>query len=165
MWMSGEVTSMPNLTRSGRPSSSFASSPPSGRTSTAFRVSSAMPTAETLEVCDRERLEVICGLEAEHAADEIQRRLDRAADVLLLAEAVPLALERDICVRDALVIERLRQHLGLGREDDLVVEPLQEKQRPFEPVGEVHRRARPIKVDRLRVRPDQCVEIARLEFV
>ena len=41
MWMSGEVTSMPSFTRSGRPSFSFASSPPSGRTSTAFRVRSA----------------------------------------------------------------------------------------------------------------------------
>ena len=37
-WMSGEVTSMPSLTRSGRPSFSFASSPPAGRTSTALRV-------------------------------------------------------------------------------------------------------------------------------
>ena len=30
-WMSGEVTSMPSLTRSGRPSASFASSPPGGQ--------------------------------------------------------------------------------------------------------------------------------------
>ena len=44
MWMSGEVTSIPSLTRSGRPSFSFASSPPSGRTSTAFRVRSASAT-------------------------------------------------------------------------------------------------------------------------
>src|SRR5512144_1869562 len=42
-WMSGEVTSMPSLTRNGRPSFSFASSPPSGRTWTALRVSSARP--------------------------------------------------------------------------------------------------------------------------
>src|ERR687883_1477608 len=47
-WMSGEVTSMPSFTRSGRPSFSFASSPPSGRTSTAFRVRSEMPTVATL---------------------------------------------------------------------------------------------------------------------
>ena len=45
MWMSGEVTSIPSLTRSGRPSFSFASSPPSGRTSTAFRVRSAIAHA------------------------------------------------------------------------------------------------------------------------
>src|SRR5439155_4038191 len=39
---SGAVTSMPSLTRSGRPSASLASSPPSGCTWTALRVSSAM---------------------------------------------------------------------------------------------------------------------------
>src|SRR4051812_20635545 len=44
-WMSGEVTSIPSLTRSGRPCASFFSSPPSGSTSTAFRVSSAIPMA------------------------------------------------------------------------------------------------------------------------
>src|SRR5438093_2546770 len=42
MWMSGDVTSIPSFTRSGRPSFSFASSPPSGSTSTAFRVRSAI---------------------------------------------------------------------------------------------------------------------------
>jgi len=39
--MSGDVTSMPSFTRSGRPSASFSSKPPLGRTSTALRVSSA----------------------------------------------------------------------------------------------------------------------------
>src|SRR5438067_2379448 len=48
MWMSGEVTSMPSFTRSGRPSFSLASRPPSGRTSTAFRVRSASGTRATL---------------------------------------------------------------------------------------------------------------------
>ena len=44
MWMSGEVTSIPSFTRSGRPSASFASSPPSGSTSTAFRMRSERAT-------------------------------------------------------------------------------------------------------------------------
>src|SRR5262245_59999995 len=48
MWMSGEVTSIPSFTRSGRASASFASSPPRGRTSTAFRVRSASIGAATL---------------------------------------------------------------------------------------------------------------------
>src|SRR5579884_1921112 len=48
MWMSGEVTSIPSFTRRGRPSASFASSPPAGSRSTAFRVSSAIPTRATL---------------------------------------------------------------------------------------------------------------------
>src|SRR5438874_522890 len=47
-WMSGEVTSIPSFTRNGRPSFSLASSPPSGSTSTAFRVRSEMPTGATL---------------------------------------------------------------------------------------------------------------------
>src|SRR5256885_5675901 len=47
-WMSGEVTSIPSFTRKGRPSLSLASSPPSGSTSTAFRVRSEMPTGATL---------------------------------------------------------------------------------------------------------------------
>src|SRR5579862_1727252 len=51
-WMSGEVTSIPSLTRSGFPRFSLASSPPSGSTSTAFRVrteiSSSEPTGATL---------------------------------------------------------------------------------------------------------------------
>ena len=43
-WMSGDVTSIPSLTRSGRPSFSFASRPPSGRRFTAFRVRASRPT-------------------------------------------------------------------------------------------------------------------------
>src|SRR6266566_7424161 len=43
IWMSGEVTSIPSLTRSGRPSFSFSSSAPFGSTSTALRVSSETP--------------------------------------------------------------------------------------------------------------------------
>src|SRR3954470_4321452 len=42
-WMSGEVTSMPSFTRSGRARASLRSSSPSGRTWTALRVSSARP--------------------------------------------------------------------------------------------------------------------------
>src|SRR3954451_14372440 len=93
MWMSGDVTSMPSLTRSGLPLASFFSRPPCGSTSTALRVSSAIPTRASLEV---ERLELVGRLEPEHLADERQRRLDRAAEILLLAEAVALALEREI---------------------------------------------------------------------
>src|SRR4051812_36009609 len=44
-WMSGDVTSIPSFTRSGRPSFSFSSNAPAGRTSTALRVSSATPMA------------------------------------------------------------------------------------------------------------------------
>src|SRR4051812_14305461 len=46
--MSGEVTSIPSFTRNGRPSFSFASRPPCGRTSTALRVRSEVIAAATL---------------------------------------------------------------------------------------------------------------------
>src|SRR5690242_17977079 len=121
-WMSGEVTSMPSFTRSGRPRASFCSRAPCGSTSTAFRVSSAMATAGTLEMRDLERLEAVGGLEAEDPPDEPERGLDRAADVLLLAEAVAFPLEREVRVRDPLPIERLRHHLGLPRQHDPIVE-------------------------------------------
>src|SRR5437764_10326700 len=47
-WTSGEVTSMPSLTRNGRPCSSLRSSSPAGRTWTALRVSSATPMGSQL---------------------------------------------------------------------------------------------------------------------
>src|SRR5439155_11368852 len=53
-WMSGEVTSIPSLTRSGRPGVSFSSSAPLGSTSTALRVSSETPMgASTLPLQSR----------------------------------------------------------------------------------------------------------------
>src|SRR5262249_4593139 len=99
-WMSREVTSIPGLTRSRRPDLSFASTPPSGRTSTAFRVRSAIPKAPSLEVGDLERLKLVRRLEAEDLADEGERRLERAPHVLTLAEAVPFAGEGDVRVRN-----------------------------------------------------------------
>src|SRR5512146_563097 len=51
----GAVTSIPSFTRKGRPSFSFASSPPCGRTSTALRVSSAIPIRASLEAAAEER--------------------------------------------------------------------------------------------------------------
>src|SRR2546421_8547550 len=53
-WISGEVTSIPSLTRKGRPCSSFRSSYPAGNTSTALRVSSGTPMgASTLPLQSR----------------------------------------------------------------------------------------------------------------
>src|SRR3954447_26509158 len=105
----------------------------SGRTSTA-------------EMGDLERLEVVGGGEPEDAADEVERRLERPADVLLPAEAVALALACDVRVRDALPLEDLDHRLGLVGRHDLVVEALQEQQRPLEAVREVHRRALAVEV-------------------
>src|SRR5437868_3195741 len=67
----GAVTSMPSFTRKGRPSFSFASSPPSGSRSTALRVSSATPMRASLEAAREER----------RAGEAVAPRLlDRARD-------------------------------------------------------------------------------------
>src|SRR5690606_12954448 len=52
--------------------------------------------------------------ESEHLPVEGQRRLDRADDVRSLAEAVLLALEEQVGVRDALRGERVAERLGLA---------------------------------------------------
>src|ERR687890_2153544 len=86
-WMSGDVTSMPSLTRSGRPSASLRSSSPSGRTCTALRVRSA---SNVLEVLDLDRLELVGRLESEKLREGQEVRADCTLDVLGLAEAVAL---------------------------------------------------------------------------
>jgi hypothetical protein len=69
----------------------------------------------------------------------MKRRLLGAADVLLAAEAVPFSFEREIRVRDAFALEHRDHRLRVRRRDDLVVEPLQQKQRSFELIDEVDR--------------------------
>src|SRR5690242_13754918 len=96
--MSGAVGSIPSFTRSGRPSLSFRSSSPSGRTLTACRVRSA---GNVVEILDLDRRDVVRELEAEHLRQERRVRLERALLILRLAEAVALALERDVRVWDA----------------------------------------------------------------
>src|ERR1700749_4969813 len=164
-WMSEPVGSSPSLPRSGRPSFSFASSAPSGRTSTALRVSSAIPTAPSLEVGDLEGLELVGRLEAEDLPDEGELGLESTPDVLALAEAVALALEREVRVRDALLVERGDHHLRLARRHDLVVEPLQQQHRTLEAFGEGDRRTGPVEIRVLRVPTDERGVVARLELV
>src|SRR6266487_2079934 len=125
--MCGAVTSIPNLTLSGRPSSSFAFRPPSGRTSTALRVRSATGMRASLvrgsfELLDADRFQLVGGLEAEHLCEEGQVGFKRTHHVLRLAKAVPFSLERDVCMWDAAPGERRDDDLRLGRWDDLVVE-------------------------------------------
>ena len=62
MWMSGEVTSMPSLTRNGRPSASFFSSPPCGSRSTWLRarVSMSLTAPVILRAPSRTRAERRC---------------------------------------------------------------------------------------------------------
>src|SRR5437763_1013994 len=133
-WMSGDVTSIPSLTRSGRPSFSLSSSAPRGSTSTAFRVRSAIDISaslvrDRLEVLYPNLLDVVRGPEAEDLRHERQRHFERAAFCRSTAEAVTLAFERDVGVRDAVLLERRGDCLGLRGRDDLVVEALQQQER------------------------------------
>src|SRR6476469_6743093 len=132
-WMCGAVTSMPSLTRSGRPSFSFRSSSPLGSTSTALRVRSATLMRASLlrdgvETFDLDRLELVRRLETRDPTQERKVCLARALDVLGLAKTVALARKGDVGVRDAAPLQRVDDHLGLGRRDDFVVEPLQQEQ-------------------------------------
>src|SRR5919198_3446811 len=111
-WMSGDVTSIPSFTRSGRPSASLRSSSPSGRTCTAFRVSSV---SNVLEILDLDRFQLVGRLEAEDLREEGEVRLERPLRVGRLTEAVALSLERDVRVRNAALPERLDDHLRLCR--------------------------------------------------
>src|SRR5207244_5690288 len=97
----------------------------------------------------------------EELPDEGQRRRERAEDVLLLAEAMPLALEGEVRVRDSLALEHLDHRLGLARRHDLVVEPLQQEQWPLEPVGEVNGGAGAVDIGALGIRADHRVEVDR----
>src|SRR5688572_16393000 len=86
-WMSGEVTSIPSLTRSGRPSASFASSAPAGKTWTAFRVSSAIPIAlRRLDVRGRDLVRGAATEERERVLGLLAQDLEHLRNALVAAE-------------------------------------------------------------------------------
>src|SRR5215475_10453284 len=118
MWMCGAVTSIPSLTRKGRPRASLRSSSPSGRTWTALRVRSV---DKLVEILDLDRLDLVGELEAEHLREERHVRGERALLVLGLAEAVTFAGESDVRVWNATLLQRVDYHLRLRRRHDLVV--------------------------------------------
>ena len=77
-------------------------------------------------------------------------RLERAPDRVRAAEAVALALEREVGMRDAVRGQRRDDRLGLRRRHDLVVEALEDEDRARDPVGEVDRRSLAVERRRLR---------------
>src|SRR6478735_10571457 len=90
-WMSGDVTSIPSLTRSGRPSVSFASRAPAGRTCTALRVSSETPMllgrldVGTTHLCGRAATE-----ERQRVLRLLAQNLEHLLDALRPAESKPV---------------------------------------------------------------------------
>src|SRR5437870_3086779 len=100
-----------------------------------------------------------------HRAIEEEFRLQAADDRLRSTEAVLLALEGEVRHGQPLAANRLRHPLGLIRRHHLVLQALKENQRARQPIDEVDRRSLAIEFLRLGIRPDQRVEIARLELV
>jgi anti-sigma regulatory factor (Ser/Thr protein kinase) len=104
-------------------------------------------------------------LEAQHLTVEGELGLQGGDDRGGLAEAVGLALERQVGVRDARALERSQEQLGLRRRHDRVVQPLQQQDRAVEPVDVGQRGPRVVDGAGLGQRPDQAVQVARLEVV
>ena len=101
------------------------------------------------EVLDRHRLDRLGEREAEDAREEVELRLERAHDVLGLAEAVLLARKGDVGDRQLLRPQHGHHRFGLVRRHHAVVETLEEDHRAGEPLGVVQRRARAVERRRL----------------
>src|SRR5256714_8989081 len=80
-----------------------------------------------LEIIDRHRFDRVGQREAEDLRVEIQLAFERPLDVLSDAEAVLLALERDVGDRQALLAEGVDDQLGLVRRGGLVLPGPKEK--------------------------------------
>src|SRR5262245_13751690 len=83
-----------------------------------------------LEILDRDGHDLVRGLEAEDLSQEREMGFERTLDVLRLSEPMALALEGDVGVRNRALLQRFDDDLRLRRRDDLVVETLQEEERP-----------------------------------
>ena len=103
--------------------------------------------------------------QAQHLGVEGQLGVEGGADVGGLAEAVALALEREVHDGQALGPHGLDDHLGLGRRDDLVVEALEHGERAVDAVDVEQRRAGLVDVLGVGPRADEAVEVAGLELV
>src|SRR3990170_1039447 len=124
-----------------------------------------LPFASRSEVLDLELRHVVSWFEAENLSIERELCLERADDVLGLAEAVPLALEEEIRVRDAAFPQGTNDELGLRRRHHLVVGALENEHRRRDPVDEMDRAALAVRLDRLGVRADERVLVLQLELV
>jgi hypothetical protein len=92
-----------------------------------------------LDAMELERREVIGRGETEDRAKEREPRFERSALRGLSPEAVPLALEGEIRVRDALAFQGRCEGLRLRWGHDPVLEPLQDQDRHRDLIEEVDR--------------------------
>src|ERR1700681_3890538 len=122
-------------------------------------------SAAPLEVFDLDRLDPVGDVKTENSREEVHLALDRAPDVPFLAEPVLLALERNVCVGQLLFLANLDELLSLIWRHDLVLETLEENHRHCQVVREVDRGAIPVEVGSRWIRPDEGIEVVRLELV
>src|SRR4029079_6801918 len=114
---------------------------------------------------DLDRLEAIGKLEAENLRVERQLSLEGARDVGRVPKAVSFAGKWQVGVRTVSLAQRADHLLRLRPGHDHVVEALQDEQGTIYAFGEVNGRARPVTVEPLRIRRNEAVRVARLEFV
>ena len=103
--------------------------------------------------------------EAEDLGVEGKLGFQRPALVLGLAEAMALAFEEEVGVRQAVALESRHDALGLRGRHHLVIRALQHQDGAGDAVGVVDRRALPVALRRLRPGPQQVGVVLRLELV
>src|SRR5580700_6954854 len=96
---------------------------------------------------------------------KIEFSVERPLDVVGAAEPVLLTVKQQIEKRDPAPAKRIDHLLGLLRRHDPILGALEKGDRRREQPRAMDRGSGHIEVPALRVRPDQAVEIARLEFV
>src|SRR5580700_8732081 len=96
---------------------------------------------------------------------KIEFSVERPLDVVRAAEPVLLPVKPQIETRDPAPAKRIYHLLSLLRRDDPVLGALEKGDRRRDQPRAVDRGTGHIEVPALRIRPDQAIEIARLEFV
>src|SRR5438045_3037015 len=100
------------------------------------------------------------GRETEDAAVKTKLCFERASNIFRTAETVLLAGEQQISHRNRTRFERRDQPLGLIRRHDAILRALKKNHRTVETLGVMNRRTLAIAARRLRIWPDEALQIA-----
>src|SRR5438309_8931725 len=118
-----------------------------------------------IEIVDLNWRDRVSRREAENGTIEEQLGLEAAADGVSLAESMLLAFKREECDGQALRAHGVGHRPRLARRHHLVLEALEKNERARQSVHEVDWRPSAIDITTGRVRPEEAIEIPRLEFV
>jgi len=129
------------------------------------RSAGSMIAPVMLQVLNLQRRDVVRQRNAKNLGIEIQPALQRALDVLGLAEAVLLAFVEHIRGGDLPGPDGVEHQLGLVGRDDLVLVALKEDQRNRDVAGLEQGRALDVPIALGGVGANQAIQIARLVFV